>query len=630
MFSLLFIFSWIALAFGYIHQTSLRRRLLLTAGLSVLLPLMLSAWITLLLSVVINPTVGAYSLLVPGLLILVFKVLRHPNQFRINRYLLSQWKVVLPLTVLVLLFCYLLFTHSAQVKGDGWYTGGSSWGDLPLHLTYLNYFARQDRLSLVSPIYAQQQTTYPFLIDWYASILMRLGASTQMAIFASQLQAIVAMLLLAFACIRAFDTRTNTLWFTLALFFFGGGLGWWFFWGDWQVSGLPFFTFIHHLPWQYTNMSERLIFFSTIIPDMLLPQRGFTVGLAVVLAEVILLKQLTINIDRWLLILSCVLIGLVPLFHVHSFLWIAGLWGIWFVWSFWHQPKQRKNLLRALGLVTVLITPQFWWLLSHGVGSQLLHWQPGWMITADQSLSALRFIAVFLRNFGLTAVLLVLLPLSITRVWRSDYRKAVLFSYSWLIFVVCLFISFQPWAYDNLKLMMLSYFFFSFFLGSLLADCWKRGLPLLVTITLLIGTASGILSVWRESLLSSRVASSDSVKMAQELQNSMNPQAVVLTGSTHNHPIPMLVGQPIVLGYGGWLWSHGIDATQTLSDVKKLYAGGEQTDFLLRKYAIRYVYISDLERSSMFINEAYWLARKHSVVYKKNDIVIYDVQTNAD
>ena len=85
----------------------------------------------------------------------------------------------------------------------------------------------------------------------------------------------------------------------------------------------------------------------------------------------------------------------------------------------------------------------------------------------------------------------------------------------------------------------------------------------------------------------------------------------------------MLVGQPIVLGYQGWLWSHGVDSSKTAADVELMYSGVDTTATLLTKYHIRYVYISDRERGRFMVNEAFW-ASHFQKIYQDNEIIVYD------
>lgn len=609
--------------------------LLLSAGLTLLLPIILLAWMSLLLSTFINPTIAIKVILGVMLGVTVGLIrIQKPGTIlaAVRRLVLTIrlsftqcWTCWIWLIILLPLFAFLLFTHSAQIKSESWYSAGSSWGDLPLHLTYIHHFARQEKLSLVSPIFAQVQTMYPFLFDWYTSLLVRSGSSVQVALICSQWQALVAVVLLVLAVIRQFDRRASVIIFSLTLFIAGGGLGWWYFWGDWQDSSLRIWEFLQHQPWQFTNMSDRSVYFSNIIPDMLLPQRGFIIGLAACLAVVNLFFQFEYTRTRKYFQLGCLLIGLLPLFHFHSFLWISGVWLLFSAYDFWKNPQERSLLAKTFGFLLVLAIPQVWWLEANGVGKHFLRWQVGWMLTENGWPGLMTFSWLMLLNFGLTIFILMYLPFQLKRIAKNNVYCSIIYGYSLLVFIVSLFVSFQPWAYDNLKFMMISYFFLNLFAATLLAQWWKGWRKFLVVLLVLIATVSGALSIVRELFLSSEIATADEVRTAQQLKELMQPGEVTLTAGDHNHLIPMLVGQPVVMGYHGWLWSHGIDTGETAADVARMYSGTAQTPSLLQKYGIRYVFIGERERTEFVVNEEYW-ANNYAAIYQSKENHLYDVQ----
>lgn len=625
----------------------------LSLGLALLVPIMCISWMTLLLSIWLNAMLAVY--IVTGMIVgaaalmgwvnvrtartkipaLIRKRVREVRSLHVTALL--GW---LCAAALLLLFAVLLFTHSAFQRPDGWYSGGSTWGDLPLHLTYIHSFVRQDTLSLVSPLFAQKNTTYPFLFDWYTSILVRSGASVQTALILSQLQVLTAVVLLAIALLQKISRRPSVTALTLILFFFGGGLGWWYFWGDWKTSGMELVSFLQQQPWQFTNMPVRGVFFSTIIPDLLLPQRGFSVGLAVMLAVSVLIvtvaqnatsteSVLTDRIRRRLLGMSSIIIGLLPFFHVHSFFWTTGLWVIAATILGAMRPKYRKTIVAATLILGLFAVGQIVWFAANGAGEQFVRWQPGWMITFSSKQTVWSTLWLALVNFGVTTVALLVLPFRLPTLVRRNPLIASMIAYSWLVFVACLFISFQPWPYDNIKFMMLSYFFLCCWGGLELAGwwgSWKKGLVIAIVV---IGTASSMLSVIREAFVGMPLATAQEVHQAAALRTILEPGAVTLTANDHNHPIPMLVGQPIVMGYPGWLWSHGISYTTTETSIAQIYAGIDVTPQLLNHYHIRYVYISNRERNAFDINEGFW-ASNYPVVFAQDDAVVYDVQATKN
>jgi uncharacterized membrane protein len=91
--------------------------------------------------------------------------------------------------------------------------------------------------------------------------------------------------------------------------------------------------------------------------------------------------------------------------------------------------------------------------------------------------------------------------------------------------------------------------------------------------------------------------SGEEIAMADWVRTNTAPDSVFLTGTAHNHPIPSLTGRPRVMGYEGWLWSHGIPWTEISArrgDIKAMYEGNST---LLQEYSVDYVCIGPYERA---------------------------------
>jgi uncharacterized membrane protein len=60
------------------------------------------------------------------------------------------------------------------------------------------------------------------------------------------------------------------------------------------------------------------------------------------------------------------------------------------------------------------------------------------------------------------------------------------------------------------------------------------------------------------------------------------------------------------MGYGGHLWSQGVDYAPREAEIKRIYAGAPDAGSLLARYGVRYVVVSPLERTQMPINEQFF------------------------
>jgi uncharacterized membrane protein len=84
----------------------------------------------------------------------------------------------------------------------------------------------------------------------------------------------------------------------------------------------------------------------------------------------------------------------------------------------------------------------------------------------------------------------------------------------------------------------------------------------------------------------------------------------------------MLTGRPIVMGYGGWLWTYGIRYLAVKRDVVSIYAGEAQAEELLKKHHVQYIYVGPQEAELRVHLD--FLAQFHKLYQSKN-ITIYQV-----
>jgi hypothetical protein len=90
------------------------------------------------------------------------------------------------------------------------------------------------------------------------------------------------------------------------------------------------------------------------------------------------------------------------------------------------------------------------------------------------------------------------------------------------------------------------------------------------------------------------------------------------------------------MGYGGWLWSYGIDIGTRYSDVQAMYAGCTDTRAacpivgLLRKYDISYVEVDGRAQDPGAVDSkpgfTWWAEQGFPVVAHTDHIIIYDVR----
>ncbi len=520
-----------------------------------------------------------------------------------------------------------LFTsHMLERKSDGLYSGGGAWGDLALHSTFVNKFAGETKLDLTSPIYASEKTTYPLLIDFYASILLRYGFSLQASLVATGFLFTFAFLQLAyFFVIRVTKSHGAAVLFTI-LFFFNGGVGVWYAIKDFLASKLSLLTFLFTMQVEYAHLAVFGLHWSNIIADYVLPQRSFLAGLPTFVLILFVLRSLWLaredHPDQRLLLTF--LIGVLPLFHTHTFLVGIGLLGFFVLMDFLVFLRKVTAWIIPLVLLVILVAPQLWWQFGHTFGNGFTRIQFGWMKGNEN------VFLFWLKNMGLEALFFVFGGLYFLLFEKKQRFIKILFIPLAILFLLTNIIVFQPHDYDNMKLMIYSHFAIMLIATILLSQLWKKRIlgKLLVAVLFVGLTITGALSVFRESYTSWRIADNNDIAIATQIKEKTSPYAIFLTADSHNHPVTMLAGRSIVMGYRGWLWTHGIDYSQTEMDVTSMFAGSSLTPALLKRYHVSYVYIGDAEITNFNANEEYFKSH-YSVMYYNESGTVYDVTSHT-
>ena len=212
---------------------------------------------------------------------------------------------------------------------------------------------------------------------------------------------------------------------------------------------------------------------------------------------------------------------------------------------------------------------------------------------------------------------------------QINYRKSQILFYLPFIFLFVVSNTFRlaPWEWDNIKVLIY------WFVGSLpfaalaLAWAFERGnyWRVFACVSFIILTFAGSLDVWRISTgqVKIRVFDAASVEIADDIRLRTPPDALFLNAPTYNSPV-VLSGRRSLMRYSGHLSSHGIDFSERLEDVKRMYQGDATTDILLKKYNIQYVLISPKNPDSILVNEAYF--DKFPLVAEVGEYKVYKVR----
>lgn len=535
---------------------------------------------------------------------------------RDNRFLLALFVIFLPI------FGYFFYEGMFHEKDDGLYLTATSWGDLALHVAIANSFLYARNFPPMYMLMSGESLRYPFVPDFHAAIFLKFGWSLWQSFAVTAFVSAIALIGTFYCFARRLADSKFASFLASLLFLFSGGFGFLKFFKDWSESGKSFIGYFFDMKENYIDMLDQGVKFVNLITSGVIPQRAMLYGMPVAFVVLAIFAIIwkdwaeSENTDRWrhweTLFFAGFLTGLLPLYHVHSYMSVGIVSGFLFL-------ARPRFVWFAFWLPAILLAlPQIFGGGGHFSSGEFIHYHLGWMHYGDQN-----FVVYLLYNFGLP--FLLVFP---ALVFAPKYLRTFYVPFA-AIFVFCFLFRISPNEFDNIKLL---YYWSAG--TSVVVAVWLNNFArmpkarfLLIPIVF-ICTASGFLATVRETKLINRIFSPEEIEAGNFSRDQTAPRAVFLTGQNHNQPALCLAGRQIVLSYDFWITSHGysremFDAIN--SDVKEMYQGGARTEELLDKYKVDYVYIGPGERKDLLANE-YYFAAHHERVFQNGEISIYKIE----
>jgi hypothetical protein len=497
----------------------------------------------------------------------------------------------------------LCYTHSLRARPGGLWTAGYAYGDLAMHATFANSFLYGGNLAPPRyPLCAGWPMSYPFVPDFQVASLTSLGLNLGAAFGLTLAVALVVLFLNVVSLarrIRSSDSVVSAL-VVAALFFASGGLGFW----EVVAAATHGATFEQAvLARDLTNTPEDGLVLNNVVTGILVPARnaafGMALGAAALVAALRFLDE-ELRPTR-LAILGGALAGSLPLIHSHSFLAVGGIVLVWALSSAAPRELALKRwawLFVPLGLVAL---PQVLW-IRHGLAGAegFVQWRPGWESDATGPGGWLLF---WFKNTGVAGVL------AVAGLLVAPPRERILALPFVGIFVACNLGQFQPWSHDSVKLFAWVELAGAVLGASALAKLWGRdtaGKALAVQ-AFLLAVATGTLALGREVTLDVPLMDQAAVQFASVVRERTPPGAVFLTSTHHNHPVPVLAGRTVVLGYKGWVWPHGVPFGDREVEVEAIYRAKPEARALLEKLGVDWVVVGpDEEQEFPGLKEAFF------------------------
>lgn len=438
-----------------------------------------------------------------------------------------------------------------------------------------------------SPILLGAGFNYPFVVNLISAIFIRLGVPFFAAFVVPSFIITWVSVALLFGLFSLWLKSQKQAILATMIFLFNGGTG--IFWVMQQENKLV----------ESTHISDLGIEWISVINSTLIPQRSFGLGFLVGLFCLILLFvswQKNKNLRPQTIFLVSVLLGLLPIIHMHTFISLAVILACLVLVTLQKNPWQKNKDWILLGISTAIIS-----LINIKIfypdllGSSNIRFQLGWM-ASENSLGIFEF---WWRNWGVVPILAVFgLMLS--------YKKHPKI-FPWLLGSLALFVLgnlfiFQAYVWDNTKLFAWASVGFSALTVMALEQFWqKKNLGKALAIFIFSFTiASGAYDAFytlKFDAHSYQMYSKEEIDLSNWAKSSTDPNSIWLTSDQHNHWLYNLTGRQPIMGYQGWLWSHGYDFESTASDVGKMFSQPAESESLFKKYQIDYIVVGPGERA---------------------------------
>jgi hypothetical protein len=506
----------------------------------------------------------------------------------------------------------------------------TGYGDIPLHLTQITKFAFQNPINLGEPIYYGQKLDYSFLINLLSGLLLRITGNFSFSVLAPAFIFAACNIILVFWIYKKVLKGNLLAYLSVLLFYLGSGFGALIYVQKALENKLNFSQFINYVIQNNVTAVVRFdskypaqnIDFGAPISLVFLHQRAFFMGffgfLICLLFLILMLKNTRLKFAS---IFAGISFGLLPLAHTHSFIAMSIT-----IFSFMIVALLKKNftyfkkLLAATIIGTVIAVPQIIYLTA---GNSVLAQSAGfivprlgWMVPATigsvtypygqlPTVFSFSFLQFLLLNFGiiLPTFLVCVIKISFRRNLFTKTNSLIIFSFATaglLLFLLVQIIKFQPWDFDDNKLLV----YFQFLAIPLILLVIKniyaktRAIGILIAILFItLALFSGIIDMIPRLAMTKDtlpvIFALDAKHMANYIKTAIPQNELILTGTDHRNPVDALAGRPVLVGYPGWLWSRGINYSKREKEVSNFYVFPSVDNPLLKEFNIQYVLLDN-------------------------------------
>jgi len=200
------------------------------------------------------------------------------------------------------------------------------------------------------------------------------------------------------------------------------------------------------------------------------------------------------------------------------------------------------------------------------------------------------------------------------------------------LFPIANLVVFQPWDWDNTKLLLYWFVAASILVAALLSAAWRAagGRPGAAVVRGLVGVAVASLLLTGGLIHLNQIQGNDrwmlysreDIEVAESIRATAPADALIAVGVYPNNAVLGLSGRQVLTAYPGWMWSHGFDSADREIDLRTIYRLDPEADALIAAYGIDYVVVGAWERENYAADPAAWRARFPVVIETANYLVL--------
>jgi hypothetical protein len=475
--------------------------------------------------------------------------------------------LLLSVFVPTLFLCWFIFISMLY---DNAIVRGAVYGDLPFHLNLITSFVygcNKNRPTLfgnLSPFFANEPLAYPIIPDFISALMVGcFDTSLRWSLVIPSFPFVYSLFAVLARIVALFSKNLIAVLIAPWLFLFVGGLG---FTTTFNFSVLRDLNADMVHSWG----NQRYEYWFHPILHVLLPQRLSLFSMPICWSYIFLMLK---KGRHWRKFLLCgLIVALLPQVQGHSLItlveWTFAFALLNFPWQIRKWKKEIRNYV-ILGIPAIgLGVPQLLPFIGRVAKTKFVTFVPIW---ADDKIT---FWGLWWRGLG------VFWAVSLCHCWTTmDLRQARIYLPSLFVFGLSNFIHYQPWNLDNTKVFYngwvpLAVAAVCNFLSRMRKNRFEVIVAVIIFFACTLSSALGLLKALGNG--APLFETSDAVPIAKWAMKHSPPKSVWVTDSHHNHPIPMLAGRQILVGYRGWLPSHHLDEKERVWAMEAL--GKNQDD----------------------------------------------------